>query len=159
MACIPGLLAMHTPCCQPGRTHIGHESFCYPLYAYGPGTLIINFRNFRDKIGKIRFWDFWICGKCILGHFEFLKFSTKFWNFEISTNFSYIDLYIDRTIHIFSYVDLYMDRAIHVFSYVALYMDRTIHIFSYVDPYVDRTIHIFSYVDVSAKPAFEWRYT
>ena len=60
-------------------------------FRYSPGTLIVNFRNFRDKIGKIRFGDFWICGKCILGHFEFLNFSAKFWIFEFSTNFSYID--------------------------------------------------------------------
>ena len=52
--------------------------------------------------------DFGICGKLFLGHFKNLIFSTKFWIFEISINFSYVGLYLDRTIHIFSYVELYI---------------------------------------------------
>ena len=64
--------------------------------------------------GKIRFGDFWICGKCFLDHFENLEFSTKFWIFKFSTNFSYVHLNMDRTIHNFSSSDLYMDRTIHI---------------------------------------------
>ena len=78
-------------------------------------------------------WDFWICGKCILGHFKHLKFPEKngFSNFRYF--FCYLKLYLDRTIHICSYVEPYMDRIIHICSYVELYLDRTIHICSYVD--------------------------
>ena len=43
--------------------HTGRLSGPTKSKIYGPGALIINFRNFRDKIGKIRFWIFWICGK------------------------------------------------------------------------------------------------
>ena len=54
--------------------------------------------------------------------------------FEFSTNFPYVELYLDRTIHICSYVEPYMDRTIHICFYVELYiMDRTIHICSYVN--------------------------
>ena len=39
-------------------------------------------------------------------------------DFQISDNFSYVDRYVDCTIHNFLYVDLYVDRTIHIFSYV-----------------------------------------
>ena len=71
-----------------------------------------------DKFDKIQFWDFLICGKWILGHFEHLEFSTKDWIFKFSINFSYVELYLDRTIHICSYVEPYMDCTIHICSYV-----------------------------------------
>ena len=53
-----------------------------------------------------------------MGHFEKLKFSIKFWIFEFSIFFPFVELYLDRTIHICSYVELYMDRTIHICSYV-----------------------------------------
>ena len=52
----------------------------------------------------------------------------SFWKFEIFDNI--LDF---RIFDIFSYVELYLDRTIHIRSYVELYMDRTIHICSYVD--------------------------
>ena len=61
---------------------------------------------------KVTFWDIRMCGRWFLGHSKDFDFSTEFGIFVISTNFSHVDLYMDRTIQIFSYVGLYMDRTI-----------------------------------------------
>ena len=71
--------------------------------------------------GKIRFWDFWTCGKWFLGHFENLNF---LWNFrfsifrQISPLLSYI--WIVRSIFAPMLSHIWIVRSIfaHMLSYI-----------------------------------------
>ena len=74
-------------------------------------------------------------GNCRYGNLRIYDCSMKFGIFIVSTIFSNVEPYMDRTIHIFWCVDLNVDRTVHIFSYIEVYMDRTIHTLWYVDLY------------------------
>ena len=91
------------------------------------------FYGIFDISGFSQDFGFWRHRNCRYGDLNCFDLLSSFWIFPFSMNFSNVEPYMDRTIHIFWYVELNMDRTVHIFCYIELYMDRTVHTLWHVD--------------------------